>query len=107
MEDSQVITSVTAVVPAGQEEVFLAGYRALLAQDKPEGLLRSELLRGEGGRWLLQTLWRDRAAIIASRSPGAPAPALALFEQIGAQPAHELLHVQERYDAVEDQATSS
>ncbi len=94
--DSKVMTSVTAVVPAEREAEFLAGYRELnAARDKPDGLLRSELLRGKERRWLLQTLWRDRAAILAARDPSKPPPALALFDQVGAQHSHELLAVED------------
>lgn len=95
----KIMTSVTATVPADRESDFLAGYREISAAgDKPDGLLRSELLRGENGRWLIQTLWRDREAILAARVPGKPPPALALLERVGAEHSHELLSVAESYE---------
>lgn len=94
------MTTVTATVPADREPEFLVGYREMSAMaDKPDGLLRSELLHGHNGRWLIQTLWRDRDAIMAAREPGKTPPALALLERVGAEHSHELLSVEESYGA--------
>jgi hypothetical protein len=42
----------------------------------PDGLVRTELLRGQDGTWRIQSLWRDRAALTAAREaserPAAP-----------------------------------
>jgi len=72
----------TAIVPARREEEFLASDRELTSAEKPNGLLRSELLRGNNDRWLIQTLWRDRTALMASRQPGSSLPALALLDRL-------------------------
>jgi hypothetical protein len=94
----KIMTSVTATVPVEREAEFLSDYREMnIVGDKPDGLLRSELLRGHDGRWLIQTLWRDRDAFMAAREPGKTPPALALLERVGAEHAHELLSVEETY----------
>src|SRR5215213_6178639 len=64
----QVLTEVSAVVAAERVDALRAAYRQLANEPLPEGLLRSELLRGLDGRWRIQTLWRDRAAIAALRA---------------------------------------
>jgi hypothetical protein len=71
-------------VPAEREGELLAGYRRLNENAKPDGLLRSELLRADGGRWLIQTLWRDKEAILAARRAGQPPAALVLLDGVGA-----------------------
>jgi hypothetical protein len=65
--ETRVITSVTAEVDPSRQEEFLEGYRQLSAERKPDGLLRSELLKGQNGRWRIESLWRDRAALMAVR----------------------------------------
>ncbi len=91
------MTSVSAVVPADREDALVEGYRSLVAGDKPEGLLRSELLRGQDGRWVIQTVWRDRAAIMAARSSGEPPAALRLLQRVGAESVHDVLAIEEQY----------
>ena len=61
----QVLTEVSAVVAIEREAVLLSAYRDLLAQPMPDGLVRTELLRGQDGHWRIQTLWQDRAALDA------------------------------------------
>lgn len=85
----------TLVVPPGQEADLVAGYRELTADvPRPDGLLRSELLRGQGGRWVVQTLWRDRQAVLAARDSGTPPAALVLAERVGAEHSHDVLVVE-------------
>jgi len=44
----------------------------------PDGLLRTELLRGQNGRWRIQTAWRDGAALDAMRAASEAPAALRL-----------------------------
>ena len=46
----QIITGIDAVVPADPEADLLEGLAVINAGGKPEGLVRSELLRGAEGR---------------------------------------------------------
>lgn len=95
----QVLTAVTLDVPPGREPELLAGFRELAdSGERPEGLLRSELLRSQGGHWMIQTLWRDREAVLAARRSGAPPLALVLADRIGAQHSHDLLTVEATLD---------
>ena len=66
----KILTVVDAVVPAEREAELLDGFRRLLASEKPEGFLGSELLRGQEGRWRIQTTWRDLDAVRALRASG-------------------------------------
>lgn len=44
-----VVTTVDTMVPPEREQELLDGFRQLNEGDKPDGLLRSELLRGREG----------------------------------------------------------
>jgi hypothetical protein len=58
------MSSVTATVPAYREAELISGYREMNdTDDKPDGLLRPELHRGQNGRWLI-----GRCGAIAKRS---------------------------------------
>ena len=95
MSRPRVLTCVTLVVPEDRDDEVVPAYRAVAGGPRPDGLLRSELLRGQGGRWLVQTLWRDREAILAARAAGAKPAALLLAAQVGAEHSHEVLVVEE------------
>ncbi len=82
----QVLTEVSAVIAAEREASLLAAYKELLARPTPDGLVRTELLRGQDGQWRIQTLWRDRAALDAMRAGSEPPAAPQLFRQVGADP---------------------
>ena len=69
------------------------GFSALMGGALPEGLVRSELLRGQDGMWRIQSLWRDRAALMAEREVGERPAALVLFERVGAEHGHEVVTV--------------
>ncbi|WP_149181026.1 hypothetical protein [Streptomyces sp. TRM49041] len=89
----QVLTEVSAVVSPERESDLVAAYRELVAGPLPDGLMRTELLSGQDGRWRIQTLWRDRAALDAMRTaPDGPA-APRLFRQVGAEPGLALFDV--------------
>jgi hypothetical protein len=84
---SHVVTSIDALVDPEREAELLAGFAAL-GSHKPEGLVRSELLRGQEGRWRIQTTWRDLESLLALRKSGEPPAALALLESVGAEHTH-------------------
>lgn len=89
---AQVITVVSAVVDDGESDLLQSLFAELLRQPLPEGLLRTELLRGSDRQWRIQSLWRDRAALEAMRAAGPPA-APALFRRVGAEPDLTILEV--------------
>lgn len=66
---------------------------------KPDGLLRSELLRGQAGAWRIQTTWRDRDAPVAVRESGKPPAALVLLDQLGVEHSHAVFMVEQSYSA--------
>src|SRR5690348_6263369 len=87
-----ILTEVAATVSEERTEELQTGYAALVNGPLPDGLLRTELLRGPDGQWRIQTLWRDRNAIEAMRNSGEPA-APKLFRQVGAEPILTVLEV--------------
>ena len=89
----QILTEVSAVVAEDREDDLLTGFTALLNQPVPDGLLRTELLRGADGAWRIQSLWRDRAALDAMRTSAEPPAAPALFRRVGADPTLGILVV--------------
>ncbi|HLO36171.1 MAG TPA: antibiotic biosynthesis monooxygenase [Candidatus Deferrimicrobium sp.] len=88
-----VLTEVGASVAPDREIELLTGFRELIRQPTPDGLLRTELLRGADGRWRIQTLWRDRAALDAMRAASEPPAAPRLFRSVGAEPTLVILEV--------------
>lgn len=89
----QILTEVSAVVAPEREADLLAAYRELVTRPLPAGLVRTELLTGQGGRWRVQTLWRDRAALEAVRAAPEPPAALRLFRSVDAEPEVALFDV--------------
>ena len=58
------------------------------------GAVGTELLSGPDGRWCIQTLWRDRAALDAMRAAAPEGPAAPrLFRAVGADPELAVLGV--------------
>jgi hypothetical protein len=90
----QILTAVTATVDASRESDLTTGFRKLTTGPMPDGLIRTELLRGQNGSWRIQTLWRDGAALEAVRASPEPPAALALFRDVGADHSHEVLFVE-------------
>jgi hypothetical protein len=86
----QILTVVSGTVEPDREDDLTAAYRRVLAGVIPDGLLASALLRGDGHRWQISTLWRDRAALDAMLAamrvsvdvPSAPQ----VFRAVGADP---------------------
>ncbi|HKT55486.1 MAG TPA: antibiotic biosynthesis monooxygenase [Microbacterium sp.] len=92
---AQILTEVSAVVTEDREADLVAGFSALLSQELPDGLLRTELLRGADGAWRIQSLWRDRDALEAMRASPEPPAAPTLFRSVGADPTLSILVVAE------------
>ncbi len=96
---AQVVTAIDATVDPEREHDLVDGYRQMNEAPKPDGFLRSELLRGQGGSWRIQTTWRDRDALIALRQSGRPPAALELLERLGAEHSHGVFAVEQSYQA--------
>ncbi len=96
---AEIVTVVDATVDADREQDLVAGYRQMTQGPIPDGLLRSELLRGQGGRWRIQTTWRDRDSLMAMRRGGRAPAALELFDAVGAEHSHGVFEVEESYHA--------
>jgi hypothetical protein len=94
-----IVTATDATVAADREDDLLEGYRAMLEADQPDGMLRSELLRGPNGSWRIQTTWRDMVALQAVRASGKPPAALALLDSLGAEPSHSWFIVEDGFTA--------
>lgn len=92
-----VVTTVDTVVPAERERDLVDGFAELVAGANPEGLLRSELLRGQAGAWRIQTTWRDREALMAVRRSGNPSAALVLLDRLGVEHTHAVFTVEESH----------
>jgi hypothetical protein len=92
-----VVTTIDAKVPAGHEQELLDGYREMSEGDKPDGLLRSELLCGQDGVWRIQTTWRDMEALMSRRKSGQPPAALALLDRLQAEHSHAVFTVEESH----------
>ena len=96
---SPVVTTTDATIAANREAELLEGYRRMLQADQPDGMLRSELLRGQNGSWRIQTTWRDMAALQALRASGKPPAALALLDSLGAEHTHGWFTIEDGFVA--------
>lgn len=94
-----VVTTIDATVQTEREQDLLAGFVEMIQALKPDGLLRTELLRGQAGAWRIQTTWRDRDALMAVRNSGMPPAALALLDRLGAEHSHGVFSVEQSYNA--------
>jgi hypothetical protein len=90
-----IATSIDAKLPPGREQEFLDGYREMSNGDTPDGLLRSELLRGQDRYWRIQTTWRDMEALKSPRKSGKPPAALALLDRLEAEHSHTVFAVEQ------------
>lgn len=88
----QILTDVSATVDPDRELELLASFHELVAAPLPDGLLRTELMRGPENLWRIQTLWRSREALEAMLEDSGPPPARRLFHHVGAEPS---LHIYE------------
>jgi uncharacterized glyoxalase superfamily protein PhnB/quinol monooxygenase YgiN len=83
---TRILTEVSGVVPEANADAVLPAFEQLLRQPLPDGLLRTELLRGPDGEWRIHSLWRDQAALDAMRAAPDPPAAPALLRRLGAEP---------------------
>jgi quinol monooxygenase YgiN len=95
----QILTEVSATVDPSRETELVEGFREITSGRTPDGLIRTELLRGQDGQWRIQTLWRDRAALDAMRARTEPPAAPRLFSNVGAEPSLQVYEVEDRYPA--------
>lgn len=95
--DQKIITVVSAVVAPDRETDLMDGYREMTKTTMPDGLIRSELLRGQQGTWRIESLWRDRNSLQAVRASGQRPAALELFERVGAEHSHDFYFVEDAY----------
>ncbi|MEU9131983.1 antibiotic biosynthesis monooxygenase [Kitasatospora sp. NPDC048540] len=82
----QVLSEVSGRIAEDREAGFVASYRTLITAELPDGLLRTELLRGPDRHWRVQSLWRDLAALEAVRADPKMAAAPRLFREAGTEP---------------------
>lgn len=100
---AEVLSEVSAVVTPEREGELVAAYRGITALPLPDGLIRTELLHGDDGRWRILSLWRDRAALDAVRADTRLRAAPHLFEEVGAAPELAVYRVAaRRYAPVEE-----
>jgi hypothetical protein len=92
-----VVTSVDATVDATRETELLEGFRLMNEGTKPDGFIRSELLRGQDGAWRIATTWRDFDSLMALRRSGMPPAALELLDRVGADHSHSWYTVEQSY----------
>ncbi len=95
----EIITEVSATMPAERGEDVAAAFAELAQRPLPDGLLRTELLAGRDGEWRIQSLWRDQAALDAMRAGNEPPAAPALFRRLGAEPVLRIYDIQARHAA--------
>lgn len=91
----EILTEVSARVPDTSGSVA-AEFGLLLEAPLPDGLLRTELLRGDDDEWRILSLWRNQAALDAMRSGPEPPAAPALFKRLGGEPVLRILRVEAR-----------
>ena len=98
----EVLSEVSGTVAPEREETLLAGYREVVGRPLPAGLIRTELLRGSDGRWRIQSLWRDQAALDTVRANPRLRLAPQLFREAGAEPELAVFEVPVRRHAPTD-----
>ncbi|MBF9072753.1 hypothetical protein [Streptacidiphilus fuscans] len=88
-----VLAEVDVRVAAEHEGQLIAAYHRLIALPPPDGLLQTELLRGQDGGWRIQTLWADRLALEAVRASSEGPTAPHLFRDLDADVSFEIFEV--------------
>jgi heme-degrading monooxygenase HmoA len=83
---TQVLSMVAGTVPPERVAGLRAAYDQLVAGGFPDGLVETSLCRGQDDEWMVVTLWRDRAALVALRASGEAPAAVRLFTDAGARP---------------------
>jgi quinol monooxygenase YgiN len=90
-----IVTILEANIEPGREADLEAAYaQAVASNNRPAGLVRSELLRDafDPTRWRIQTSWQNRQALEAMRGTGTPAGIL-MFRSAGAEPQTSVFEV--------------
>lgn len=90
-----IVTILEANIEPGRELDLEAAYAKAVSSDhRPEGLVRSELLRDafDPSRWRIQTSWLNRQVLEAMRGRGTPAGIL-MFRSAGAEPQTSMFEV--------------
>jgi hypothetical protein len=94
-----ILTDVSATVDSEKHQQLVAAFQALGAEPMPDGLVRTELLRGREGLWRIQTLWRDREALDAMIASSEVPAARRLFQDVGATSALQVYEVRAEHPA--------
>jgi hypothetical protein len=89
----QILTVVSASVDPTREADLAAAYETVLRAGLPDGLLATALMRGDGNRWQIATLWRDQAALDAMRAAAETPAAQRVFRQVDAEPTLAMFEV--------------
>jgi hypothetical protein len=95
---NRVVTAVDASVDPDREADLVDGFRQLSQGDMPDGLVRSELLRGQDGAWRIQTTWKDIDSLMALRKGGKPHAAAELLDKIGAKHSHTWFTIEQSFE---------
>jgi ketosteroid isomerase-like protein len=95
---AQVVTAIDAVVIPERSAELVDGFRTMSERARPDGLVRSELLRGHYGLWRIQTTWRDSEALTTVRNSGEPPAALRLLDALGAHHTHAVFSIEQSHD---------
>ena len=85
--EPHVLTEVVARMSEDRDSEVTTAFDALLTGPFPDGLLRTDLIRGPEDQWRIQTMWRDKAALDAMRSSGETPAAMRFFIDLGVVPA--------------------
>ncbi|WP_063774157.1 antibiotic biosynthesis monooxygenase [Streptacidiphilus rugosus] len=88
-----VLVEANLSLPAEHEAKLIAAYHRLVAQPHPDGLLQTELLRGQDGHWRVQTLWRDRTSMEAMRASPMGSTAPRLFHDLDIESTFDIFDV--------------
>ena len=91
-----IVTILEATLEPGRESDLEAAYAtAISSGTRPDGLVRSELLRDaqDPSRWRIQTWWQSREALVAMRSTGTPPAGILMFRAAGAEPKTSIFEV--------------
>jgi hypothetical protein len=89
--NQRILTVVSATADPSREAELRADFQSLDSVPV-DGLLRTELLRTAPGAWRIQTLWRDRDALVEQMRAATEAPAAPRIF-LGADPSPETLEV--------------
>ena len=93
---SEILTEVSVLVARDRVPDLVDRFQRLLQRPLPDGLMRTELLRGDDDTWRVQSLWRDQNALDAMRAGPEPPAAPQLFRDVGAEPTLRILTVEGR-----------